>query len=41
MNKLYDSVDSNNLKLEHVGPNEDVSFYEYKNSRELFNHNKR
>ena len=37
MNKLYDSVDYNNLKFEYVGPTEDVSFYEYKNSKELFN----
>ena len=37
MNKLYDSVDYNNLKYEYVGPTEDVSFYEYKNSKELFN----
>ena len=37
MNKLYDSVDYNNLKFEYVGPTEDVSFCEYKNSKELFN----
>ena len=37
MNKLYDSVDYNNLKFEYVGPTKDVSFYEYKNSKELFN----
>ena len=37
MNKLYDSADYNNLKFEYVGPTEDVSFYEYKNSKELFN----
>ena len=37
MNKLYDSVDYNNLKFEYVGATEDVSFYEYKNSKELFN----
>ena len=61
MNKLYDIVDYNNLKFEHVnlqlylmnllalydivdynnlkfvGPTEDLSFYEYKNSKELFN----
>ena len=34
--KLYDSVDYNNLKFEHVGPTKDVSFYEYRNSKELF-----
>ena len=37
MNKLYDSIDYNNLKLEYVGPTEDVSFYEYRDSKELFN----
>ena len=37
MSELYDSVDYNSLKFEYVGPNKDVSFYEYKNSKELFN----
>ena len=37
MNKLYDSIDYNNLKFEYVGPIRDVSFYKYKNSKELFN----
>ena len=37
MSKLYDSVDYNNLKLEYVGPTKDVSFYEYKDSKEPFN----
>ena len=37
MNNLYDSVDSKDLKSEYVGPTEDVSFYEYMNSKELFN----
>ena len=37
MNKFYDSVDYNNIKFEYVGPTEDVRFYEYKNSKELFN----
>ena len=37
MSKLYDSVDYNNLKFEYVGPTKDVSFYEYKDSKELFN----
>ena len=36
MNKLYDSVDYNNLKFEYVGPNNDVSFYEYMSSKDLF-----
>ena len=37
MKKSYDSVDYNNLKFEYVGPTEDVSIYEYKDSKELFN----
>ena len=36
MNKLYDSVDYNNLKFEYVGPTEDVSFYEYMDFKKLF-----
>ena len=37
MSELYNSVDYNNLNFEHVGPTKDVSFYEYMDSRELFN----
>ena len=37
MKELHDSVDYNNLKFEYVGPTKDVSFYEYKDSKELFN----
>ena len=37
MNKLYDSVDYNNLKFEYMTKAKDVSFYEYKDSKELFN----
>ena len=37
MKELYDSVDYNNLKFVYVGPTENVSFYEYKDSKELFN----
>ena len=37
MSKLYDNVDYNNLKLEYVGPTKDVSFYEYMDSKGLFN----
>ena len=37
MSELHDSVDYNNLKLEYVGPSKDASFYEYMNSKELFN----
>ena len=37
MSELYNSVDYNNLNFEHVGSTKDVSFYEYMDSRELFN----
>ena len=37
MNKLYDSVDYNNLKFEYVGRTKELSFYEYKDSKKLFN----
>ena len=37
MSELYDSVDYNNLNFEYVGPTKDVRFYEYKESKELFN----
>ena len=37
MSELYDSVDYNNLKFEYIGPTKDVSFYEYMDSKELFN----
>ena len=36
MSELYDSVDYNNLNFEYVGPTKDVSFYEYKYSKEPF-----
>ena len=36
MNELYDSVDYNNLKFDYVDPNENVRFYEYMDSKELF-----
>ena len=37
MNKLYSSVDYNNLNLQYVDPkNDDVRFYEYRDSKELF-----
>ena len=35
--ELYDSVDYNNLRFEYVGATKDVSFYEYKGSKEIFN----
>ena len=34
---MYDSVDYNNLRFEYAGPTNDVSFYEYMDSKELFN----
>ena len=37
MSELYNSVDYNNLNFEHVGSTKDISFYEYMDSRELFN----
>ena len=37
MKELYDKVDYNNLKFKYVGPTKDVSFYEYKDSKEPFN----
>ena len=37
MSELYDSVDYNNLKFHYVGPTKDVTFYEYMDSKELFN----
>ena len=37
MNQLYDSVDCNNLAFKYVGPTNDVSFYEYMNSKDFFN----
>ena len=37
MSELYDSVDYNKLKFDYVGPTKDVSFYEYKDSKKLFN----
>ena len=36
MSELYDSVDYNNLNFEYVGLTNGVSFYEYKDSKELF-----
>ena len=36
MSELYDSVDYNNLNFEYVGPTKNVRFYEYMDSKELF-----
>ena len=37
MSKLHDSVDYNNLKFKYVGPTRVITFYEYMDSKELFN----
>ena len=37
MSELHDSVDYNNFKFAYIGPTKDVSFYEYMDSKELFN----
>ena len=37
MSELYDSIDYNNLQFEYIGATKDVSFYEYKDSKERFN----
>ena len=37
ISELYNSVDYDILKFEYVIPNKDVRFYEYMDSRELFN----
>ena len=35
--EMKNSVDYDNLKFEYVSKNKDVSFYEYMDSKELFN----
>ena len=37
ISELYDSVDYNNLEFEYVASTKDVSFYEYMDSKKLFN----
>ena len=38
MSKLHDSVNYKNLNFKYVDPKKnDVSFYEYRDSKELFN----
>ena len=37
MNDLHESADKNKLYFRYVGPNKDVNFYEYYDSKELFN----
>ena len=34
---MYECVDTNKLKFEYVGNSKDVRFYEYMDSKELFN----
>ena len=41
MNELYEIVDQNKLYFEYVGPTKDVSFYEYYDSKKLFNETKK
>ena len=36
MNELYESADKNELYFEYVGLTKDESFYEYYDSKELF-----
>ena len=36
MNELYEKVDKNKLYFKYVRPTKDVSFYEYMDSKELF-----
>ena len=40
INKLYESVDYNNSKFEYVGPTKYVGFYEFMDSKELFDRTK-
>ena len=37
MNKLYGSVDMNKSYFKYEGNTKDISFYEYMDSKELFN----
>ena len=37
MKELYDHVDYNDLKFDFIDPTKDVRFYEYKDSKEIFN----
>ena len=41
MNELLESLDYNNLKFDYVGPPKDVNFYEYMDSKELYNKTKK
>ena len=37
MNKLHESVNMNNLYFKYVGHTKNVNFFEYMDSKELFN----
>ena len=37
MKELYNNVDMNKLYFRYVGPTKDVNFYEYMDSKKLFN----
>ena len=37
MNELYNDVDMNKLYFRYVGPTKHVNFYEYMDSKKLFN----
>ena len=37
MSELHDKVDYDNLNFNYVGPTKDVSFYEYMDSKVIFN----
>ena len=41
MNKLQENVDMNNLYFKYVANTRDVNFYEYLDSKEPFNWNKK
>ena len=37
MKELYNNVDMNKLYFRYVGPTKDINFYEYMDSKKLFN----
>ena len=41
MNKLYESIDMNKLYFKYEGNTKDVNFYEFMDSKELFNKTKK
>ena len=40
MNELYEKVDKNKLYFKYIGPTKDISFYEYMDSKKLFDETK-